>query len=94
MTEGREHLRARDIALLTGVSMSERSGAGSPTEIIPSVKVGGARLVPEGELAHLLSTLQPPTEEAIAEDMNNGENKANSGMYRESLVQEHVPSIL
>jgi excisionase family DNA binding protein len=55
MTAAKQYLRAADIAELTGASIRtvRRWIAG---EILPSVKVGGARLVAATELGWLLST--------------------------------------
>jgi excisionase family DNA binding protein len=62
MTGGTEYLRAADIARLTGLSIRtvRRWIAG---EIIPSTKLGGARLVAKGDLDRLFSTPVWPTEE-------------------------------
>ena len=67
MTGGTEYLRAADIALLTGMSI-RTVRRWIDDEIIPSVKLGGARLVPKAELGRLLSSL--PT--AIEEDTDEG----------------------
>jgi excisionase family DNA binding protein len=67
MTGGTEYLRAADIALLTGMSI-RTVRRWIDDEIIPSVKLGGARLVPKAELGRLLSS--PPT--AIEEDTDEG----------------------
>jgi excisionase family DNA binding protein len=66
MTNGTEYLRAGDIARLTGMSLRtiRRWISG---EIVPSTKLGGARLVAKAELGRLLSP--PPT--ATEEDTKN-----------------------
>ena len=55
MTEGTAYLRATDIALLTGTHV-RTVRRWIADEIIPSVKVGGARLVPRADLERLLSS--------------------------------------
>jgi excisionase family DNA binding protein len=45
MTDGTQYLRAGDIARLTGMSV-RTARRWIANEIVPSVKVGGARLVP------------------------------------------------
>ena len=57
-----EYLRAADIAALTGTSLRtvRRWIAG---EVLPSIKLGGARLVQKAELERLLSPLSTTTEE-------------------------------
>jgi excisionase family DNA binding protein len=54
MTAGREYLRARDIAQLTGVSL-RTARRWIANEILASRKLGGARLVAKSELERLLS---------------------------------------
>jgi len=54
MTTGREYLRARDIAQLTGVSL-RTARRWIATETLASTKLGGARLVAKRELERLLS---------------------------------------
>jgi excisionase family DNA binding protein len=54
MNNGTEYLRARDVAEITGISIRTIRrwiAAG----ILPSTKVGGARLVPKTALERLLS---------------------------------------
>ena len=53
MTGRSEYLRARDIAGLTGVSI-RTVRRWIADEIIPSVKLGGSRLVARAELERLL----------------------------------------
>lgn len=65
MTEGKEYLRAGDIARITGTSL-RTARRWIADEIIPSTKLGGARLVAKAELGRLLSPPKP-TEE-VAED--------------------------
>jgi excisionase family DNA binding protein len=54
MTELPEYLRARDIARLTGMSV-RTARRWIAKQIVPSGKLGGARLVPRRELERLLS---------------------------------------
>ena len=57
MTGESEYLRARDIARLTGVSI-RTARRWIADEVLPSGKIGGARLVARRELERLLS---PPS---------------------------------
>ena len=66
MTNGREYLRAADIVRLTGISL-RTARRWIADEIIPSVKIGGTRLVPKAELGSLLSPLSTATEERTEE---------------------------
>jgi excisionase family DNA binding protein len=54
MTDGTEYLRAADIARLTGMSL-RTVRRWIDDEILPSVKLGGARLVAAADLERLLS---------------------------------------
>ncbi len=54
MTKGREYLRARDIAQLTGVSVRTVRRWIAEQHLV-SAKVRGARLVAKSELGRLLS---------------------------------------
>ena len=54
MSDEREYLRARDIARLTGLSLRTVRRL-IADEIVPSVKVRGARLVPRKGLEQVLS---------------------------------------
>jgi excisionase family DNA binding protein len=54
MTNVNEYLLARDIVRLTGVSL-RTARRWIADKILPSGKVGGARLVARGELERLLS---------------------------------------
>jgi excisionase family DNA binding protein len=65
---GTEYLRAADIVRLTGVSI-RTVRRWIDDEIIPSVKLGGTRLVPRAELGRLLSAL-PKT---IEDDMDDAD---------------------
>ena len=68
MTDAPEYLRAGDIARLTGVSL-RTVRRWIAEEILPSVKLGGARLVPRKGLERLLSPapgLGEPDEETEA----------------------------
>ena len=58
MTDGTGYMRARDIAELTGVSV-RTVRRWIADKIIPSTKLGGARLVAKTELGRLFS---PPSE--------------------------------
>jgi excisionase family DNA binding protein len=55
MTDGTEYLRAADIAELTGVSI-RTVRRWIAEKIIPSTKLGGARLVAKAELQRLFSS--------------------------------------
>jgi excisionase family DNA binding protein len=62
MSGEREYLRAGDIARLTGVSLrTVRRWISNGT--LASAKLGGARLVAEGELERLLSPTYFPKDE-------------------------------
>jgi len=63
MNGGTEYLRARDIAELTGVSV-RTVRRWIADEIIPSSKLGGARLVPRTALERLFSPTSETTDEA------------------------------
>jgi excisionase family DNA binding protein len=67
MTGGTEYLRAGDIAHLVGVSL-RTVRRWIADEMIPSTKLGGARLVPKAGLGHLLSPPIPATEENTDDD--------------------------
>jgi excisionase family DNA binding protein len=54
MTDGTEYLRAADIARLTGMSL-RTVRRWIDDEILPSVKLGGARLVAAADFERLLS---------------------------------------
>jgi excisionase family DNA binding protein len=69
MSAESEYLRARDIARLTGVSI-RTARRWIAKETLASAKVGGARLVPRGELERLFSP--PPN---LAEATRNGEEE-------------------
>ena len=68
MTDGTEYLRAGDIAQLTGMSL-RTIRRWIADEIVPSTKLGGARLVAKAELGRLLSP--PPT--STEEDTQNND---------------------
>jgi excisionase family DNA binding protein len=62
MTDGAEYMRARDIAEVTGVSL--RTVRRWIAEgLIPSTKLGGARLVAKAELKRLFSSLSETTDD-------------------------------
>ena len=65
MTDGTEYLRAADIALLTGVSI-RTIRRWIADEIIPSTKLGGARLVARADLERRLYSFPDKAEEADA----------------------------
>ena len=56
MTDGTEYLRAADIARLTGISI-RTVRRWIADEIIPSVKLGGARLVARADLERRFASL-------------------------------------
>jgi excisionase family DNA binding protein len=62
MTDAPEYLRAGDIARLTGVSL-RTARRWISKQILASAKVGGARLVPRGELERLFSPAANLTED-------------------------------
>jgi excisionase family DNA binding protein len=62
MTSGAEYLRAADIVRLTGMSI-RTVRRWIADEIIPSIKLGGARLVAKADLERLLSAPADSTEE-------------------------------
>jgi len=63
MSTGKQYLRAADIAALTGMSIrSVRRLIAART--IPSIKLGGARLVAMADLDRLLSLTPDPTQDA------------------------------
>jgi excisionase family DNA binding protein len=63
MTDGKEYLRGPDIARLTGMSL-RTVRRWIADEIIPSTKLGGARLVARADLECLLASPPDPTKEA------------------------------
>jgi excisionase family DNA binding protein len=63
MTERTEYLRASDIARLTGVSI-RTARRWIADEILPSTKLGGARLVARADLESQLCSSPDPTREA------------------------------
>jgi excisionase family DNA binding protein len=68
MTDGTEYMRAADIAELTGVSV-RTVRRWIADEIIPSTKLGGARLVAKAELGRLFSSPSETTDDG-GEDGN------------------------
>ena len=62
MNGGTEYLRARDIAALTGVSV-RTVRRWIADEIIPSARLGGARLVARTDLERLFSPLSEATDD-------------------------------
>ena len=93
MTGGTEYLRAADIARLTGISI-RTVRRWIADEIIPSTKLGGARLVARADLERLLCSSPDQAEETDeAATEHDGESRQMTA-HRESIVQEHVPSIL
>jgi len=63
MTEGKEYLRAADIARITGTSL-RTARRWIADEIIPSTKLGGARLVARADLERRLCSTPDQAEEA------------------------------
>jgi excisionase family DNA binding protein len=70
MTKGREYLRARDIAQLTGVSL-RTARRWIAKEILASRKLGGARLVAKSELERLLSPCREMDQGGICDQEEN-----------------------
>ena len=70
MTDSTEYLRASDVARATGVSI-RTARRWIADEVIPSTKLGGARLVPRAELERLLSPVSTGTEEATNDDVQD-----------------------
>lgn len=68
MTESGEYLRAGDIARVAGVSVRTVRRWIAAREL-PSIKIGGTRLVARAELGRLLSPMAEVTEE-IPEQSN------------------------
>ena len=62
MNGGTEYLRARDVAELTGVTI-RTVRRWIADEIIPSTRLGGARLVAKAELGRLFSPTSETTDE-------------------------------
>jgi excisionase family DNA binding protein len=62
MTDGTEYFRAADIARLTGMSL-RTVRRWIADEIIPSTKLGGARLVARADLGRLLCSSPDQAEE-------------------------------
>jgi excisionase family DNA binding protein len=62
MTDEVEYLRAADIARITGVSI-RTARRWIANEVIPSTRLGGARLVAKADLERLLFSSPDPTEE-------------------------------
>jgi excisionase family DNA binding protein len=62
MTRGTDYLRASDIARLTGVSI-RTARRWIADEIIPSTKLGGARLVARADLERRLCSTPDQVEE-------------------------------
>jgi excisionase family DNA binding protein len=62
MTDGTEYMRAADIAELTGVSL-RTVRRWIAEKIIPSTKLGGARLVAKAELQRLFSSPSEATDD-------------------------------
>ena len=74
MTEGKEYLRAADIARLTGMSI-RTVRRWIADETIPSTKLGGARLVQKAEFERLLAPSPPPPRKTRMMAISNEENK-------------------
>jgi excisionase family DNA binding protein len=67
MTAGRKHFRAAEIAALTGSSI-RTVRRWIAAEILPSVKLGGARLVAIADLETLLSPSFGQTQQSFQHD--------------------------
>jgi excisionase family DNA binding protein len=63
MTSGAEYVRAADIARLMGISI-RTARRWIADEIIPSIKLGGSRLVAKADLERLLCPLDPAKDPA------------------------------
>ena len=92
MSENRAYLRAADIATLTGMSL-RTVRRWIADGVIPSSKLAGARLVSKADLETVLSGLSDRPQERPSEGEESTLNH-NASPYRESLPQEHVPSLL
>jgi excisionase family DNA binding protein len=90
VTGGKAYLRAPEIAGLTGMSI-RTIRRWIRQEILPSTKVGGARLVARADLEHLLCLSREPTEETRMTLENMVETQDSD---RESIAQEQIPSIV
>jgi excisionase family DNA binding protein len=67
MSDAAEHLRAADIARITGTSL-RTARRWIADKIVPSTKLGGARLVPRADLERLLSPSPTATEDVTEND--------------------------
>jgi len=67
VTDGPEYLRAGDIAELTGVSV-RTARRWIADEIVPSTKLGGARLVAKADLERLLGSSRVGGEDQSEDD--------------------------
>jgi excisionase family DNA binding protein len=74
MTAGKKYVRAGEIARLTGMSV-RTVRRWIKNQVLPSIKLGGARLVATADLEHVLSpshdTLQESWREEYAEDQTS-----------------------
>jgi len=61
MTDGREYLRARDIAEITGVTI-RTVRRWIADEVVPSTRLGGVRLVAKIDLQRLFSPTSETTD--------------------------------
>ena len=89
MKNGRRYLRAAHIARLTGMSV-RTVRRWIKDEILPSTKLGGARIVAMADLQAVLSG----SEAMQATSDKFGEESEELTAVRESISQEHVPCIV
>jgi excisionase family DNA binding protein len=88
MSVGKKYLRAADIAELTGMSV-RTVRRWIADEILPSTKLGGARLVACADLRRLLAS--PEFAENTEEDARQSKTMTAD---REDTHQEHVPCMV
>ena len=92
MTRGTEYLRAVDIVRLTGMPL-RTVRRWIADAIIPSTKLGGARLVARADLERRLYSSTDLAEGADGSKQNMPVNQVDAN-YRESLAIIHIPCIL
>jgi excisionase family DNA binding protein len=74
MTDDTEYLRAADVAQITGVSL-RTARRWIADEIIPSTKLGGARLVARADLERLLCSPLESVEETDGTQEYDGNSR-------------------
>ena len=92
MSASRKYLRASEIVALTGMSL-RTIRRWLADGILPSTKVAGARFVTMADLEAVLAAPQDTIQESC-EDPEEYKRNQNHDSGRESIAQEHVPSIL